>query len=54
LILGVRDARHLDEHKALLQGDVLLQKEDMLEIQAVLDKGAAPRGDIWYEERGWA
>jgi len=54
LILGVRDARHLDEHKALLLGDVRLQNEDMIEIQAVLDQGAPPRGDVWYEERGWA
>jgi len=54
LIIGVRDARHLPEHKALLLGEGRLQDQDMLDIQAVLDKGAPPRGDIWYEERGWA
>mmetsp|Transcript_44789 Transcript_44789/g.133836 ORF Transcript_44789/g.133836 Transcript_44789/m.133836 type:complete len:189 (+) Transcript_44789:572-1138(+) len=54
LILGVRDARHLEEHAALLRGEVQLTSEDMAEIQAVLDKGAPPTGDIWYEERGWA
>lgn len=54
LILGVRDARHLEEHAALLRGDVRLREQDMLDIQTVLDQGAPPRGDIWYEERGWA
>jgi aryl-alcohol dehydrogenase-like predicted oxidoreductase len=54
LILGVRDARHIDEHTALLSGLLRLDNQEMLDIQQVLDRGAAPRGDIWYEERGWA
>lgn len=54
LILGVRDARHIEEHSLLLYGSVTLHNLDMEGIQTVLDKGAAPRGDIWYEERGWA
>lgn len=54
LILGVRDTRHLEEHTALLRGEVALSNDDMAEIQTVLDQGATPRGDIWYDERGWA
>lgn len=53
LILGIRDARHLEEHKKLLNGESPLTPEDMEEIQTVLDKGKAPRGDIWDRERGW-
>jgi len=54
LILGVRDARHLDEHRALLEGAVQLQPPDLAEIQEVLDAGNPPQGDVWYQERGWA
>ena len=67
VILGVRDTRHLDEHKALLHhagvgveattGDgttQLLSEADDARIRAVLDKGNAPRGDIWSHERGYA
>lgn len=55
LILGVRDARHLEEHSALLnwKSGALLQTEDMASIQAVLDKGSPPEGDIWHQERRW-
>jgi len=53
LILGVRDDRHLPEHAALLRGEASLDGGDMAEIQAVLDRGSAPSGDIWYQERGW-
>ncbi|CAE8740537.1 unnamed protein product [Polarella glacialis] len=53
LILGVRDAGHLEEHRALLDGEVKLGAADMDQIQAVLDKGLSPQGDIWYQERGW-
>lgn len=54
LILGVRDARHLEEHRALLLGEAALSAEDMLEIEAVLGRGRAPQGDVWHHERGWA
>lgn len=53
LIIGVRDTGHLEEHSALLRGDSNLSDDDMAEIQAVLDLGQAPAGDIWYHERGW-
>lgn len=54
LILGVRDAGHLAEHTALLNGEARLDVADMEEIRAVLDLGNKPVGDIWYQERGWA
>lgn len=54
LILGIRDARHLEEHTQLLKGKDQLTKQDMDEIQVVLDKGKSPSGDIWDRERGWA
>lgn len=54
LIIGVRDAGHIEEHSRLLRGDDPLTDEDMEEIQRVLDKGAQPSGDIWDRERGWA
>ena len=50
-ILGVRDAGHLDEHRALLRGEVALDDGDMAAIAAVLEKGADPVGDIWSHER---
>ena len=50
VILGVRDASHLEEHKALR--DVTLDEIDAVKIAAVLARGAAPRGDIWSYERG--
>ena len=59
VILGVRDTRHLNEHKALLRGasapgGVALDGDDEKEIRHVLDKGHPPRGDIWSYERGLA
>lgn len=54
LILGVRDAGHLDEHTILLRGEAMLTAEDMADIEAILSKGNPPRTDPWYEERGWA
>lgn len=52
VILGVRDTRHLDEHKALRR--VVLDDEDNARLRAVLDQGHAPKGDIWSHERGLA
>lgn len=52
VILGVRDTRHLDEHKALLH--VAIDATDDKSIQEVLHKGRFPRGDIWSHERGLA
>lgn len=49
-IVGVRDASHLEEHKALRH--VALDEEDAELIGAVLAKGQAPVGDIWSYERG--
>lgn len=49
VILGVRDAKHLDEHKDLLS--VTLDAEDDETIQQVLVKGNNPVGDIWSYER---
>eukprot|EP00444_Apocalathium_aciculiferum_P025020 CAMPEP_0183442608 /NCGR_PEP_ID=MMETSP0370-20130417/88812_1 /TAXON_ID=268820 /ORGANISM="Peridinium aciculiferum, Strain PAER-2" /LENGTH=333 /DNA_ID=CAMNT_0025632295 /DNA_START=157 /DNA_END=1159 /DNA_ORIENTATION=+ len=54
LIIGVRDAGHLKEHKLLLEGKASLTLEDMQEIAAILEKGSAPKGDVWHQERGWA
>eukprot|EP00928_Gymnodinium_smaydae_P033428 TRINITY_DN23951_c0_g2_i1.p1 TRINITY_DN23951_c0_g2~~TRINITY_DN23951_c0_g2_i1.p1 ORF type:complete len:291 (+),score=46.97 TRINITY_DN23951_c0_g2_i1:239-1111(+) len=54
LILGVRDARHLEEHKKILEGTTDLSELDMKKIQQVLDRGKPPSGDIWDRERGWA
>jgi len=50
VILGVRDAAHLEEHAALR--DVAIDAEDAAQIEAVLAKGEPPRGDIWSFERG--
>eukprot|EP00929_Paragymnodinium_shiwhaense_P070646 TRINITY_DN35785_c3_g1_i1.p1 TRINITY_DN35785_c3_g1~~TRINITY_DN35785_c3_g1_i1.p1 ORF type:complete len:354 (-),score=42.24 TRINITY_DN35785_c3_g1_i1:205-1266(-) len=50
----VRDDRHLAEHTKLLRQEDRLTEEDMAEIQAVLDAGKPPTGDIWDRERGWA
>jgi len=52
VILGVRDTSHLEEHRALLNGAVSLDDADEARVQAVLDRGAKPRGDIWSHERG--
>ena len=65
VILGVRDTRHLDEHRALLDtsatgatvdattGDTAMMSEaDDARIRAVLNKGNVPHGDIWSHERG--
>lgn len=54
LVLGVRDDRHLEEHRALLSGEVHLEPLEMAEIGAVLEAGNPPQGDIWHQERGWA
>ena len=51
-IVGVRDDAHVAEHAALLRGEVALDDDDMASVAAVLDKGAAPVGDIWSHERG--
>ena len=50
VILGVRDASHLDDH--VRARDLALDDMHRAAIRAVLDKGAAPRGDIWSRERG--
>ena len=50
VILGVRDAAHLEEHAALR--DVAIDADDAAQIEAVLAKGEPPRGDIWSFERG--
>ena len=52
VIIGVRDASHLEEHKALR--DVRIDDDDAAQIRAVLDKGHAPKTDIWSFERGLA
>ena len=52
VILGVRDTTHLADHNALRTGKVQLTAEDLASIQAVLDQGSPPRGDIWGHERG--
>ena len=52
VIIGVRDASHLEEHKALR--DVRIDDDDAAKIRAVLDKGHAPKTDIWSFERGLA
>lgn len=65
VILGVRDTRHLAEHQALLDAITqgagatkesmsMLSESDDARIRAVLNKGHAPRGDIWSHERGLA
>lgn len=50
VILGVRDASHLEEHAALRE--VAIDAKDSAQIEAVLAKGEPPRGDIWSFERG--
>merc|ERR1740129_1346649 len=48
LILGVRDAKHLEEHRQLLGTEAsALSEEDMAEIKAILDEGNAPEGDVY-------
>ena len=54
LILGVRDDRHIAEHTMLLRGTHRLSDVQLSEIRTVLDEGAAPHGDVWHHERGWA
>lgn len=54
LILGVRDAGHLEEHRALLERKVILTPEDVVAVDAILKQGTPPQGDIWHHERGWA
>jgi len=50
VILGVRDASHLEEHAALR--DLAIDAKDAARIEAVLAKGEPSRGDIWSFERG--
>ena len=55
VILGVRDATHLDEHSQLVaDGGLTLDDDDVASIGAVLAKGKPPKGDIWSHERGYA
>eukprot|EP00933_Yihiella_yeosuensis_P026364 TRINITY_DN20447_c1_g1_i1.p1 TRINITY_DN20447_c1_g1~~TRINITY_DN20447_c1_g1_i1.p1 ORF type:complete len:238 (-),score=53.09 TRINITY_DN20447_c1_g1_i1:72-692(-) len=53
VILGVRDAGHLEEHTVTLRRKDRLSPEDMNTIQRILDMGEAPKGDIWWRDRGW-
>jgi hypothetical protein len=41
-------------HRRAPAGDYKLSDAQLREIRAVLDRGAAPSGDIWHHERGWA
>jgi aryl-alcohol dehydrogenase-like predicted oxidoreductase len=50
VIIGVRDTKHLSEHKDLLR--ISLDDDDLFEIRKVLDKGQPPEGCIWSHERG--
>ena len=50
VILGVRDTKHICD--AFSARDLALEDFHRAAIQAVLDKGKPPRGDIWSRERG--
>ncbi|CAD7936204.1 unnamed protein product [Amoebophrya sp. A120] len=62
VIIGVRDAKHLDETKIIQSGGkqrdntgkkIFLAADHMEAIQQVLDQGTFPTGeDIWSRERG--
>ena len=54
VILGVRDTSHLEEHSALLRGEVAIDDADAQALRTVLDMGQPPVGDIWSHERGLA
>jgi hypothetical protein len=43
-------ASHIDEHIAL--PGIHLDDGDAASLQAVLDRGQPPQGDIWSHERG--
>ena len=53
VILGIRDATHIDDHRMLLEGKARLHMDDMKAIEVVLAKGNPPLGDIWGHERGY-
>lgn len=50
VILGARNANHLDDHVALF--NLKLDDDDRGLIQEVLDKGKKPKGDCYQWERG--
>jgi aryl-alcohol dehydrogenase-like predicted oxidoreductase len=50
VILGARNALHLDDHVAL--ASLKLDEQDLAGIQEVLEDGKRPRGDCYQWERG--
>lgn len=50
VILGARNAEHVEDHRALFAFD--LDDEDRAAIRAVLDSGKQPTADSYQWERG--
>ena len=50
VILGARNARHVDDHRALFSFD--LDERDLGRIRDVLDRGKKPKEDCYQWERG--
>jgi aryl-alcohol dehydrogenase-like predicted oxidoreductase len=50
VILGARNAEHVDDHRALFSFD--LDEDDRMQIRAVLDEGKKPKEDCYQYDRG--
>jgi aryl-alcohol dehydrogenase-like predicted oxidoreductase len=50
VILGARNARHVDDHRALFS--FALDEQDLGLIRDVLDRGKKPKEDCYQWERG--